>query len=448
MTTVTSYPGVYIEELPSQSLSIANSPTAVPVFPVARAHDKDNHNAEENPNAAANIANGVPRLLFPKTTRINSWLDFTKALAYQPKVAASLQKTKQNKAVKTIDKPTEATLYDPSNPLHQSVKSYFLNGGGYCYLVPIRSTLSDSVEGAVMVELEDGDFTSRVQRLEDVTLLVEAGVGMPWPAANANSPIGPGGNYLAQDKTIFETAVNLLCIPGNSLFAILDGPQKELTPNTTLDSRTAFTACYYPYLRADWATFQTTLCDIPPSGAVAGAYCRNDRERGVWKAPANVALNGGLVPLFKTSDDLNGQFNPEGLNFIREFTGRGTLIWGARTLTNNTDTEWRYIPVRRLFNSAEKDIKTTMRSMVFEPNNHATWERVRCAIDNYLRSLWRQGALPGKSEKEAYFVLVGKDITMTDDDIAQGKLIVKIGMAAVRPAEFIILQFTQDVNQG
>ncbi|UJB32735.1 MULTISPECIES: phage tail sheath C-terminal domain-containing protein [Chromobacterium] len=350
MTTVTSYPGVYIEELPSQSLSIANSSTAVPAI------------------ASSDAMISVP-------TRIASWLEFMNIVS----------------------------AFDPTKNLHLSVKTYFENGGGYCYVIPT------------------GQLEQEVPKLDDVTLLVAAGEDI-------------------------KTAATTLCVDGKSLFAILDGPKVLQSPATDMSSYpvSEHAAAYSPWLDADW-----TEASIPPSGAVAGAYCRVDRERGAWKAPANVALNGGLRPQFKVSDATQGEYNAgKALNMIREFQNNGTLIWGARTLTSNTDTEWRYIPVRRLFNSAEKDIKTTMRSMVFEPNNHATWERVRCAIDNYLRSLWRQGALPGKSEKEAYFVLVGKDITMTDDDIAQGKLIVKIGMAAVRPAEFIILQFTQDVNQG
>ncbi len=137
--------------------------------------------------------------------------------------------------------------------------------------------------------------------------------------------------------------------------------------------------------------------------------------------------------------------NDAGINAIRHFTGKGTLIWGARTL-DQTDN-WRYIPVRRLFNTAERDIKRAMRFAVFEPNSQPTWKRVQTAIDNYLYQLWQQGALAGNKPQEAYFVQIGKDITMSEDDIQQGKMIVKVGMAAVRPAEFIILQFSQYVAQ-
>ena len=122
------------------------------------------------------------------------------------------------------------------------------------------------------------------------------------------------------------------------------------------------------------------------------------------------------------------------------------MVWGARTLAAATgDTSWRYIPVRRLFNSAERDIKKTMQTMVFEPNSQPTWEKVRSAIENYLYHLWTQGAFAGATAKDAYFVQIGLNVTMTQDQINQGQMIATVGMAAVRPAEFIILQFTQNM---
>jgi len=130
---------------------------------------------------------------------------------------------------------------------------------------------------------------------------------------------------------------------------------------------------------------------------------------------------------------------------IRVFNKGGTTVWGARTRTN--DSLWRYVPVRRLFDSAERDIRVAMKSAMFEPNSQPTWAEARGSIENYLHALWQQGALAGQRAEEAYFVQVGKDITMTQTDIDEGKMIIKVGMAAVRPAEFIILQFTQDVAQ-
>jgi phage tail sheath protein FI len=146
------------------------------------------------------------------------------------------------------------------------------------------------------------------------------------------------------------------------------------------------------------------------------------------------------------SDDGQGSMNDAGINVIRYFPNRGAVVWGARTLagnSGNSDTSWRYIPVRRLFNSAERDISKALRTMMFEPNNQPTWEKVRSAIENYLHGVWMQGALMGTTPKEAYFVQIGLNITMTPEQVAQGQMITTVGMAAVRPAEFIILKFTQ-----
>lgn len=374
MPVTVTYPGVYIEELNSLSLSVSTSATAVPVFAVAA----------DTPS-------------FTSTTRISSWMDFLN---------------------QKIDK-----LFDPEDILDLSMRTYFENGGGRCYLVPVGALLSE------------------VPKLNDVTLLVAAG----------------------QDIT---QAVDTLCGNGKCLFAIVDGPQTDLSVPPPLESEggsaakstkaakslanaplaysdNAFVGMYYPWLRAAWAPKK----DIPPSAAMAGVYATVDVTRGVWKAPANVTLKGGVLPAFAVTDELQGNYTKsDPLNMIRTFGNGGPVVWGARTRKPD-DNNWCYIPVRRLFNSAERDIKNAMQPAMYEPNNQPTWEQARGAITNYLYRLWQQGALAGTSEQEAFFVQVGKDITMTQEDIDAGKMIVKVGMAAVRPAEFIILQFTQDMAQ-
>ncbi|TDB53490.1 phage tail sheath family protein [Photorhabdus luminescens] len=354
MPTIPTYPGVYIEEDASLALSVSSGATAVPVFAVA--------------NDNAFLPTDVP-------VRINSWLDYLALKGEQ---------------------------FDPKNIVDISLRAYFINGGGYGYLIRTQ------------------DLEKQVPVLDDVTLLVAAG------------------------ETI-NNAVSTLCQPGKGLFAIFDGPTTALkSDGTSRDNydQNPFAAVYYPWLTADWAT--DTL--IPPSASIAGIYCSVDRSRGVWKAPANVVLQGGMKPIFKVTDDLQGIYNTgKAINIIREFPNTGATVWGARTLEDSDN--WRYIPVRRLFNSAERDIKNAMSFAVFEPNNQPTWKAVQRAIDNYLYALWQQGGLMGNKAELAYFVQIGKGITMTDDDIKQGKMIVKVGLAAVRPAEFIILQFTQDIAQ-
>jgi phage tail sheath protein FI len=188
---------------------------------------------------------------------------------------------------------------------------------------------------------------------------------------------------------------------------------------------------------------------LPPSGAVAGIYATVDRTRGVWKAPANVSLADISGVAVKINDalqeDLNVSSTGKSVNVIRTFAGKGSLIWGARTLAGN-DNEWRYVPVRRFFNMAEESIKKATEAFVFEPNDRNTWVRVRAMIENFLTVQWRQGALAGAVPQQAFFVKVGLGETMTAQDILEGRMIVEVGMAVVRPAEFIILRFAHKMQ--
>lgn len=191
---------------------------------------------------------------------------------------------------------------------------------------------------------------------------------------------------------------------------------------------------------------------LPPSGAIAGIYAAVDRERGVWKAPANVSINSvsDVSELIDdaTQEGLNIDVNAgKSINAIRPFFGKGILVWGSRTLAGN-DNEWRYVPVRRLFNFVEESCKKSTSWCVFEPNDANTWARIRGQIDNFLNNIWRRGALAGAKPEHAYYVNCGLGITMTAQDILEGRLIVEVGMAAVRPAEFVILKFSHKLQQS
>ena len=186
---------------------------------------------------------------------------------------------------------------------------------------------------------------------------------------------------------------------------------------------------------------------LPPSGAVAGVYAATDSNRGVWKAPANVSLAEPVIKLDNTKQDgLNVDATTgKSINAIRAFSGKGTLVWGARTLAGN-DNEWRYISVRRFFNMVEESVKKSTYWAVFEPNDANTWVKVRGMIENYLTQKWREGALAGATTKDAFFVKCGLGTTMTSQDILEGRMNVEIGMAIVRPAEFIILKFSHKLQ--
>jgi phage tail sheath protein FI len=199
------------------------------------------------------------------------------------------------------------------------------------------------------------------------------------------------------------------------------------------------------------AAITTKMSTMPPSGAIAGVYANVDGTRGVWKAPANVSLNNVIGPAVKIDnsdqDDMNVTATGKSINAIRAFAGRGTLVWGARTLTGN-DNEWRYIPVRRFFIMVEESVKKATYPFVFENNDANTWTKVRVMIQNFLTLQWRAGALQGAKPEDAFFVNVGLNETMTALDILEGRMIVEIGMAVVRPAEFIILRFSHKMQES
>ncbi|MCI5134971.1 MAG: phage tail sheath family protein [Candidatus Electrothrix sp. AW2] len=208
----------------------------------------------------------------------------------------------------------------------------------------------------------------------------------------------------------------------------------------------------FPLYKTIITGIQNTSSSVPPSGAVAGIYAYVDRTRGVWKAPANVSISGivGPTATFTASqlDALNVHVDSgKSINAIRPFTGKGTLVFGARTLAGN-DNEWRYINVRRFFNFAEESIKKATEQFVFEPNDANTWVRIQAMIENFLTTQWRQGALQGVKPEHAFYVAVGLGKTMTAQDILEGKMIIEIGMAVVRPAEFIVLRFSHKMAES
>lgn len=201
-----------------------------------------------------------------------------------------------------------------------------------------------------------------------------------------------------------------------------------------------------PFYEGIIAKLSQSMNTVPPSGAMAGIYAQTDASRGVWKSPANVSVNGivGLTDDINDADqeDMNIHETGKSINALRKFTGKGFLVWGGRTLAGNSN-DWRYINVRRLANMIEESAKKACMQFVFEPNVAQTWVSVKGMIDNYLTTLWNDGALAGGKPEHAFFVSVGLKETMSAQDVLEGRMIVKIGYAPSRPAEFIILEFKQ-----
>jgi phage tail sheath protein FI len=210
---------------------------------------------------------------------------------------------------------------------------------------------------------------------------------------------------------------------------------------------TKYAALYFPNIRA-FDPLTGGEIELPPSGHVLGLYAKTDIERGVHKAPANVvvgSITGLDLTINKGEQDI---LNPQNINVIRDFraSGRGYRVWGARCLTS--DGQWKYVPVRRLFLFVEESLEEGLQWVVFEPNDERLWARVRQSISNFLTRVWRDGALMGVTPEEAYFVRCDRT-TMTQDDIDNGRLIILVGIAPVKPAEFVIVriqQYTAEAN--
>ncbi|GAB3374157.1 hypothetical protein GCM10027431_26540 [Lysobacter rhizosphaerae] len=254
--------------------------------------------------------------------------------------------------------------------------------------------------------------------------------------------------YFAPNNTDVAKAVIDHCERMRFRFAVLDG-EKKVSDLSALDPRTVvadshYAAIYHPWIHiSDPKSGAPTL--VPPGGYALGVYARTDTERGVYKAPANETVRGAVKLETDINDIQQETLNPRGVNAIRSFPGRGIRIWGARTLSSNG--LWKYVSVRRLFIFLERSIYEGTQWVVFEPNDDRLWARVTDTIRLFLRSQWRNGALLGRTEKEAFFITCDRT-TMTQDDILNGRLICEIGIAPVRPAEFVVFRIFQHTAEA
>jgi uncharacterized protein len=231
-------------------------------------------------------------------------------------------------------------------------------------------------------------------------------------------------------------------------FAVIDSDKGQnnsaaLTPRSAVTD-SSYAAFYYPWIMtSDPRSGARKL--TPPGGHVLGVYARSDTERGVFKAPANEIVRGALAVEYDINDEIQDVLNPNGVNAIRSLPGRGIRVWGARTITSNA--LWKYVSVRRLFIFLERSIYENTQWVVFEPNDDRLWARVVDTIRLFLRAQWRLGALFGRTEQEAFFITCDRT-TMSQDDILNGRLICEIGIAPVRPAEFVIFRIFQNTAEA
>jgi phage tail sheath protein FI len=237
-----------------------------------------------------------------------------------------------------------------------------------------------------------------------------------------------------------------------------DGPPFFDSSASFLDQglpSSTYTATYYPWLEVANPYYHAELRPdrkrtvfIPPSGFAAGVWARTDGRRGVWKAPAGLqaTLNGAANTKVKIGDDEQDQFNPVGLNCFRRIIS-DIVIWGSRTLATKSDPEWRYVPVRRTAMMLEESIYQGIQWAVFEPNDHRLWSSLRLNIGGFMDTLFRAGAFQGEKASDAYFVRCGLGDTMTQAEIDAGQVIVVVGFAPLKPAEFVIVRIQQIVGK-
>lgn len=481
-------PGVYVEEISTLPASVAQVETAIPAF--IGYTEKALKKGES---------------LTRKPTRISSFPEYEELFGGPEKeedLEIVITDTDVNGEILRSIIANEEKLKPESlskYKMYYSIKMYFANGGGPCYIISVDNYRVDGnvldtepvrepggpKEGALM------DGLNGLTMEDEPTLII--------------FPDATGINDKDKFYALYQSAL-IQCNTLKDRFTIIDtytdseDATKELR-DTLSSEYLKYGAAYYPYLKttltyayneqkvslvhkkigADGNTSAGDLAPktlselkeegkndalynqvkaelnslsvvLPPSSAIAGVYARVDKDRGVWKAPANVSLNAVVKPTLKITNEKQENLNvdPVGgksINAIRSFTGKGVLVWGARTLSGN-DNEWRYISVRRFYNMVEESLKKATERVVFESNDANTWIKVKAQIENFLTVLWRDGALAGAVPEQAFFVNIGIGKTMTALDILEGRMIVEVGMAVVRPAEFIILRFSHKMQES
>ncbi|MCG8573691.1 MAG: phage tail sheath subtilisin-like domain-containing protein [Flavobacteriales bacterium] len=457
-------PGVFIEEIQTIAPSVAPVPTSIPGFVgyTEKAELPDGTDVSNTP------------------VRITSMLEYEEIFggAHVEDFEVTLNDP-QNNPVITIDRTTDDA--QKNYILYYQLQMFYANGGGTCYI----TSVGNYPDPITKTNLETG--IPKMEQIDEITLV-----------------LAPESVFLTtsgQRKDVYDLLLSH-CAKMEDRFAILD--VVHVGANTPLQDATAFRntdvgsenlkygASYYPGLltsiaykysgtsvtindqrtspvldeddldevrTADTLLYNNILTELTkqtvllyPSASMAGIYGRVDDQRGVWKAPANVGLFSVVEPAIQIDDAEQGDLNVDSvsgksINAIRSFQGRGNLVWGARTLAGN-DNEWRYINVRRLFLFVEESVSKATQFVVFEPNTSTTWTRVQSMVSSFLTNLWRDGGLAGATPQDAFFVNVGLGSTMTSQDILEGRMIVEIGMAAVRPAEFIILRFSHKLQES
>jgi phage tail sheath protein FI len=409
-------PGVYVEEVPSAIKPIAGVGTSTAAF-IGVVPDKINQLAKGDPDATGQPTTKFVEFALPTADLtpklITNWTQFTKYFGDLIGDSAAPKSAGQNPAID-----------DGHRRLAHAVYGFFNNGGTRCFVVRIKA---------------GGDLDAALHALAaiDEVALVAA------PGMTSDT---------VRDKLVAH------CSNTADRFAILDGPETEsdltdltrtpadTTPGTA-PKRTDLAAWYFPWIKVfDPATSLQTpnddgLLDVPPSGHIAGIYARVDTQRGVFKAPANEPVLGALGVSQQISRADQDGLNPKGVNCIRSLNDN-ILVWGARTIGGDANLDLKYINVRRTLLFLRESIDEGTQWAVFEPNTPALWQKLTRNITAFLTNVWRAGALFGNTQQEAFYVKCDAE-TNPPELRDLGQVVTEIGVAIVRPAEFVIFRISQ-----
>lgn len=451
-------PGIYTQDHSNFPPSIVPVETAIPVF----IGYTEQARLEEN----GDLLN-VPK----RVTSIKEYIQHFGTAYPEKEITIHVDSQKSPEEI-------SSKITNPSNYLmFYSLQAFYLNGGGSCYIVSVGDYKEEGIinQEALLNGLEKAGHE------DEVTLIIFPDAINLTLSADYYSIIKQALNQCSHLKDRFTICD--VYMHNNSNINDIDVFRNTLAGSV---NELKYGAAYYPYLEMQLNYFYedkditvnkngiiTTLDTfeiddnplfhklkdsistlpviLPPSSALAGVYTKVDNNRGVWKAPANINIDFVTKPSLNITDQetLNVDIlSGKSINAIRTFSGRGTaVVWGARTLAGNNH-EWRYISTRRFFNMVEESVRKATYQFVFEPNEMNTWIKIKSMINNFLTLQWRSGALSGAKPEEAFFIKIGMGETMTENDILENKLIVEIGMAIVRPAEFIVLKFMQNMQEN
>ncbi|WP_336885674.1 phage tail sheath C-terminal domain-containing protein [Xenorhabdus sp. Sc-CR9] len=349
-------------------------------------------------------------------------------------------------------------LFGDDHLMALAVRHYFDNGGQRAFILPLQgnipsANITQAEAEILMAALSSDAVTEAIGGETQITLILAPDI------ARLNDSVIEDQNTLVNLWSESWTTLLQLSQIRSNLFLLLDAPDEVEQAHQCLKD---LSSAYRQWGAAYWPRLETTYQDVSskdtaskkdivlsPTAAIAALIQRTDSDVGVWKAPANIALSQVIRPV---KSYLQGSvlFNANGtsLNVIRSFPGKGIRVWGCRTLENTDSTPWRYLQTRRLVSYVTVHLAQLARMYLFEPNNELTWMKCKGQSYNWLRQLWLQGGLYGSREDEAFTVLLGVNETMTEEDIRAGKMVMKVALAVLSPAEFIEISLVFDTQTG